>query len=168
MNIGGIANLTFSKSDTFLAYDVGPGNCLMDCWSRENKIGNYDDKASWSASVTIKQYLIETCQRGTVGDDPAGLTEHTRNLFYADNFFLRHKPIRARTQISWPKSNVNYRNYGSRQSNNHIQTSVTGRPDRRSAGNYHRGVKYPRTINRKLHLGPWHYKYSHENFQKIL
>ena len=101
----------------------------------------------------VKQYLIETCQRGTVGDDPAGLPEHTRNLFYADNFFLRHKPIRARTQISWPKSTVNYRKYGARQSYSLAQTSVTGRPTR-NLGSYHRGVKYPRTINRKLHLGP--------------
>tara|TARA_B100001029_G_C15063687_1_gene461127 strand:- start:7701 stop:9485 length:1785 start_codon:yes stop_codon:yes gene_type:complete len=100
----------------------------------------------------VKQYLIETCQRMTVGADPAGLPEETRNLFYADDFFLRHKPIRARTGISWPKSTVNYRKYGAKSNYTITQTSVTGRPSR-NGGNYHLGIKYPRTINRKLHLG---------------
>ena len=47
INIGGITNITqikedFNNSINFFAYDVGPGNCLIDDWVRNNKNLKFD------------------------------------------------------------------------------------------------------------------------------
>ena len=60
VNIGGITNITALDHTEVIGFDTGPGNCLMDCWSRENNVGNYDDKGSWASSGTINQSLLET------------------------------------------------------------------------------------------------------------
>ena len=60
VNIGGITNITVLDYPEVIGFDTGPGNCLMDCWSRVNKIGNYDDKGTWAASGMINQSLLET------------------------------------------------------------------------------------------------------------
>ena len=41
----GIANITFLKAGDhrIVGFDSGPGNCLMDAWSRESKIGEEKD-----------------------------------------------------------------------------------------------------------------------------
>ena len=51
LNIGGIANITSTVDEKDLwnkkklyAYDIGPGNCLIDEWIRKNSKKNYDDK----------------------------------------------------------------------------------------------------------------------------
>ena len=59
VNIGGITNITVLDYPEVIGFDTGPGNCLMDCWSRVNKIGNYDDKGTWAASGMINQSLLE-------------------------------------------------------------------------------------------------------------
>ena len=58
LNIGGIANLTFSKSDTFLAYDVGPGNCLMDNYIKKTKKIDYDNNGEIASLGKIDNSLI--------------------------------------------------------------------------------------------------------------
>jgi len=58
INIGGITNLTALNSTELIGFDTGPGNCLMDCWSRINNVGNYDDKGSWASSGTVNQSLL--------------------------------------------------------------------------------------------------------------
>jgi len=60
VNIGGITNITDLNYPKVIGFDTGPGNCLMDCWSRVHNIGNYDDKGSWASSGTINQPLLET------------------------------------------------------------------------------------------------------------
>jgi len=59
VNIGGITNITTLNYPELIGFDTGPGNCLMDCWSRINNIGNYDDKGSWASSGTVNQSLKE-------------------------------------------------------------------------------------------------------------
>lgn len=59
VNIGGITNITVLDYPEVIGFDTGPGNCLMDCWSRVNKIGNYDDKGSWAASGSINKSLLK-------------------------------------------------------------------------------------------------------------
>ena len=60
VNIGGITNVTALDYPEVIGFDTGPGNCLMDSWSRAHNIGNYDDKGSWASSGTINQSLLET------------------------------------------------------------------------------------------------------------
>ena len=60
VNIGGITNITALDYPNIIGFDSGPGNCLMDCWSRAHNIGNYDDKGSWASSGTINLSLLET------------------------------------------------------------------------------------------------------------
>jgi len=60
VNIGGITNITALDHPEVIGFDTGPGNCLMDCWSRENNVGNYDNKGSWASSGTVNQSLLET------------------------------------------------------------------------------------------------------------
>ena len=59
VNIGGITNITALNYPELIGFDTGPGNCLMDCWSRAHNVGNYDDKGSWASSGTINQSLLE-------------------------------------------------------------------------------------------------------------
>ena len=49
LNIGGIANITstinwenLELNDDIYAYDIGPGNCLIDEWIRKNSKRKYD------------------------------------------------------------------------------------------------------------------------------
>ena len=58
INIGGITNLTALNHPELIGFDTGPGNCLMDCWSRIHNLGNYDDKGSWASSGAINQSLL--------------------------------------------------------------------------------------------------------------
>ena len=34
VNIGGISNISYIQNDKLFATDVGPGNCLLDEWSK--------------------------------------------------------------------------------------------------------------------------------------
>ena len=49
LNIGGISNLTSfcHKTLSFKARDIGPGNCLIDRWVRENSNSNFDEGGIW-------------------------------------------------------------------------------------------------------------------------
>ncbi len=58
VNIGGITNITALDYPKIIGFDSGPGNCLMDCWSRANNIGNYDDKGSWASTGNINLSLL--------------------------------------------------------------------------------------------------------------
>ncbi len=63
VNIGGITNITALDHPEIIGFDTGPGNCLMDCWSRENNVGDYDDKGTWASSGTVNQPLLETMMK---------------------------------------------------------------------------------------------------------
>jgi len=58
VNIGGITNITALNYPELIGFDTGPGNCLMDCWSRIHDVGDYDDKGSWASSGTINLPLL--------------------------------------------------------------------------------------------------------------
>jgi len=59
INIGGIVNISALGLQKTIGFDTGPGNCLMDIWSRRNNIGNYDDEGKWAASGTINHPLLK-------------------------------------------------------------------------------------------------------------
>jgi len=60
LNIGGIANLTMLPAKGGVAgYDCGPGNCLMDAWTRRHLQKDYDDNGRWATRGKIDPALLE-------------------------------------------------------------------------------------------------------------
>ena len=50
LNLGGIANLTILPTNGVVTgFDCGPGNCLMDGWTRRHLQKDYDDHGRWAA-----------------------------------------------------------------------------------------------------------------------
>ena len=65
LNIGGIANITSTvnrnnlwQSEKIYAYDIGPGNCLIDEWIRKNSNYKYDNKGSIARSGKIDKLIL--------------------------------------------------------------------------------------------------------------
>lgn len=62
LNIGGISNITFFDRHylkDFIARDIGPGNCLIDKWIRENSNFNYDKDGDIARSGTVNKLILE-------------------------------------------------------------------------------------------------------------
>jgi anhydro-N-acetylmuramic acid kinase len=59
LNIGGIANLTLLPAKPSVSgFDCGPGNCLMDSWTRRHLNKDYDDSGAWASKGRINQGLL--------------------------------------------------------------------------------------------------------------
>ncbi|WP_395174657.1 anhydro-N-acetylmuramic acid kinase [Roseibium alexandrii] len=55
LNIGGVSNLTFVDGDTLHAFDIGPGNALLDDWIRRHEAGDYDAGGEISANGKVAE-----------------------------------------------------------------------------------------------------------------
>lgn len=49
LNIGGVSNLTYADGSTLIAFDIGPGNALLDDWVRQHQAGDWDAEGKVSA-----------------------------------------------------------------------------------------------------------------------
>ena len=58
INIGGIANITVIGSN-LMGYDIGPGNVLMDSWSKEKIGADYDESGKWAETGFLNQKLFD-------------------------------------------------------------------------------------------------------------
>ena len=65
LNIGGIANITTTvdwkdlwSRNKIYAYDVGPGNCLIDQWIRKNSIKKYDKEGLFARSGKTDKLVL--------------------------------------------------------------------------------------------------------------
>lgn len=62
LNIGGIANITVLPADPDIAvsgYDTGPGNCLLDAWTRRHTGQAYDEAGRLALAGTVQTGLLE-------------------------------------------------------------------------------------------------------------
>ena len=60
LNIGGIVNETFiDKNFNISAKDLGPGNCLIDLWIRQNTEKKYDEDGNIAKSGKISKIILE-------------------------------------------------------------------------------------------------------------
>ncbi len=60
VNIGGITNITlFNEKDEMYSCDIGPGNCLIDKWIRNNSKKKYDDKGLIASRGKINEIILE-------------------------------------------------------------------------------------------------------------
>lgn len=58
-NIGGIANLTYlSRSGEVLGFDSGPGNMLLDSWTKLHTGKDYDANGAWAATGQVHPSLL--------------------------------------------------------------------------------------------------------------
>lgn len=62
INIGGIANLTYFSNGHVFGYDVGPGNCLMDEWTKKHLNQSYDIGGHWAKTGRVIQTLLMNLQ----------------------------------------------------------------------------------------------------------
>ena len=61
LNIGGMANLTALHADgETTGFDCGPGNALMDQWSRQHNGQPFDDAGAWASRGTVLAALLAT------------------------------------------------------------------------------------------------------------
>lgn len=59
-NIGGIANVSLLRVDGGVTgFDTGPGNCLMDAWSRQRRGKPFDDQGAWAATGVTHTALLD-------------------------------------------------------------------------------------------------------------
>lgn len=66
LNIGGIANLTLLPiNGNISGFDCGPGNCLMDLWTKVHLRKDYDDNGNWARKGELDTGLL-----GRLLDDP--------------------------------------------------------------------------------------------------
>ena len=110
LNIGGISNITTTvnendlwKKNKIYAYDIGPGNCLIDEWVRKNSNKNFDNNGdlarignvnelvfnqavenfsnfSYNKSLDIKDYDITFAKGLSLEDGCATITKFTAYL----------------------------------------------------------------------------------------
>jgi len=71
LNIGGIANLTILPAKGGVAgYDCGPGNCLMDAWTRRHLRKDYDGNGRWASKGQVNPELLERLLKDTYFSQP--------------------------------------------------------------------------------------------------
>ena len=59
VNIGGIANITYlPKIGKVLGFDSGPGNMLLDSWTKLKNGEDYDKGGAWAGTGTVLQTLL--------------------------------------------------------------------------------------------------------------
>ena len=59
LNLGGIANICILKADSFIAYDTGPGMCLLDENYQQNFGQRFDRDGQWAATGNPDFALVE-------------------------------------------------------------------------------------------------------------
>ena len=65
LNIGGISNITVienTDSSKFFSKDIGPGNCLIDNWIRNNSSKKYDQNGTLANKGIINEIILEQAQ----------------------------------------------------------------------------------------------------------
>jgi len=60
LNLGGIANVTLMPPGSIVSgFDTGPGNTLMDAWTRRHLDQPFDNKGQWAASAERDEALLQ-------------------------------------------------------------------------------------------------------------
>lgn len=89
VNIGGIANITYlGKNGSVLGFDTGPGNMLIDSWTKLNTGKNYDANGAWAATGEV----LQTVFSGMITEPYFALPppKSTGRDLFNDNWFNDH------------------------------------------------------------------------------
>ena len=99
LNIGGISNITstvswenFERIDKIYAFDIGPGNCLIDEWIRKNSKKTYDkDGLIASSGIIDKLILNQALENFTENSDyKKSLDVKDFDIFFAKGLSLEN------------------------------------------------------------------------------
>ena len=127
MNIGGITNISIIKDTDklekdLLAYDIGPGNCLIDDWLRKNSNKKFDENGelaksgkidklifnqaienfkitNYSQSLDIKDFDISFARGLTLENGCSTITNFTGHLIAKGIEYLNSKQIKINCLI---------------------------------------------------------------------
>jgi len=91
LNIGGIANITRLPADAgqpVSGFDTGPGNCLMDAWTRQQTGQDFDLGGAFAARGTADQALLEALLTDPYFQAPA--PKSTGTDYFALAWLTRH------------------------------------------------------------------------------
>ncbi|MCE2424189.1 MAG: anhydro-N-acetylmuramic acid kinase [Pseudomonadales bacterium] len=96
VNIGGIANATIlpAASTSILGFDTGPGNALLDAWTRHCLSAPFDRDGAWAASGKSQPGLLEVLQADAfiARQPPKSTGKETYNLDYVVEACRRFGP----------------------------------------------------------------------------
>lgn len=102
LNIGGIANATVlpAQTSTVTGFDTGPGNALLDAWSRHCRDEPYDRDGAWAARGEVVAPLLAVMQRDPFvhASPPKSTGKETYHLDYvrrAQHAARKHDAIDA-------------------------------------------------------------------------
>ena len=62
VNIGGIANISIITNTSTRGFDVGPGNCLLDLWTKKNMNRAFDLNGNWARTGSVNSQLLRVFQ----------------------------------------------------------------------------------------------------------
>lgn len=100
VNIGGIANVSLISEDETTpvrAFDTGPGNTLLDAWTRRHLGHQYDEGGAWAASGKPDEALLQALVADPYFDAPAPKSTGREyfNLEWLDTIIARDSTLRA-------------------------------------------------------------------------
>lgn len=58
VNIGGFSNVSILEANKYFGFDTGPGNCLMDYWTKKHFNLDFDLDGNLAASGTVNNVLL--------------------------------------------------------------------------------------------------------------
>ena len=85
LNIGGIANVTvLGRGGPAKGFDTGPGNALLDAWTRAQRGLDFDDDGAWAAQGTVLPSLLDKLREDPFlkTPPPKSTGKETYNLNY--------------------------------------------------------------------------------------
>ena len=71
INIGGFSNISILANDSYLGFDCGPGNCLMDYWVQNNFQQDFDVNGTIAATGNVLEPLLQTMLNDQFFSQPA-------------------------------------------------------------------------------------------------
>lgn len=92
LNLGGIANITIlpGNDGEVTGFDTGPGNTLLDAWSREKQSRPYDAGGEWAAGGSVHESLLDRLMSDPYIAAPA--PKSTGFEYFNMPWIVRHLP----------------------------------------------------------------------------
>jgi len=97
VNIGGISNISFLSQGTVHGFDPGPGNCLMDLWTKQHFNLDYDKDGEIARSGKISPELLDLCMADPYFTKPA---PKSTGLEYFNQQWLAAKLAKIKANIT--------------------------------------------------------------------
>lgn len=90
LNIGGVSNLTYIDGEDLLAFDVGPGNALLDDFVRRSGVDDFDRDGRWSSGghVDVARLVVALTHPYFAQPAPKSLDRNAFSLKWVEGMSL--------------------------------------------------------------------------------